>query len=239
MKCQRVRSRLSDYLDRELPPPLIGAIAHHLVECAACAEEHRTLRATVEALGALPRPEPESPVAAAVLDRLEVERRGPGLQMLFRSAWRARPLIVPSLVPATLVLALVLGAAFGFSWLQQPNELPIPAGDTWSARLPPSGTEANPLFPSAGVEAPRLLSREPLPEPFIHSQDEASLFVETVVARDGSVSAVTVLDGDADAAQALTDALRLERFDPALRAGRPVAISLYRLYSRMVVRSRT
>ncbi|MGE0454106.1 MAG: zf-HC2 domain-containing protein [Vicinamibacteria bacterium] len=239
MRCQRVRSRLSEYLDRELPPPLIGAIAHHLAECAACAEEHRTLRATVDALGALPRPEPDSSVAVAVLDRLEVERRGPGLQLLFRSAWRARPLIVPSLLPATLVLALVLGTAFGFSWLQQPNELPIPAGDAWSARLPPSGTEANPLFPSAGVESPRLRSREPLPEPFIHSQDEASLFVETVVARDGSVSAVTVLDGDASAARALTDALRLERFDPALREGRPVAISLYRLYSRMVVHSRT
>jgi hypothetical protein len=66
---------------------------------------------------------------------------------------------------------------------------------------------------------------------------EGTLFLETVVARDGSVSTVTLLGGDSEQAQPLLDALRRERFEPVLFHGRPVAVSVYRLISRMEVRS--
>ncbi len=66
---------------------------------------------------------------------------------------------------------------------------------------------------------------------------EGTLFLETVVARDGSVSAITLLDGDSERARPLLDALRRERFEPVRFRGRPVAVSVYRLISCMEVRS--
>jgi class 3 adenylate cyclase len=66
---------------------------------------------------------------------------------------------------------------------------------------------------------------------------EGTIFLETVVARDGSVSAVTLLTGDRLLAQPLLDALRQQKFEPVRLRGRPVAVSVYRLISRMDVRS--
>ena len=56
-----------------------------------------------------------------------------------------------------------------------------------------------------------------------------------MVARDGSVSAVTVLGGDSELARPVVDALRRERYEPGRFRGRPVAVSIYRLISRMEV----
>jgi hypothetical protein len=65
--------------------------------------------------------------------------------------------------------------------------------------------------------------------------DEGTLFLETVIARDGSVSVVNLLGGDSQQAQPVLDALRRERFEPVYLRGRPVAVSVYRLISRMDV----
>ena len=59
----------------------------------------------------------------------------------------------------------------------------------------------------------------------------------SIVARDGSVAGVTVLQGDPDGEGALLDALRQQRYEPVRYRGRPVAVSVYRLISRMEVRS--
>ena len=109
----------------------------------------------------------------------------------------------------------------------------------WTTKLAPSGTEANPMFPSSNVAVPQLRARGTMPEPFLRWQGEGSVFLETVVARDGSVSAVTLIEGDSEEARALADVLRHERFVPARVGGRPVAVSFYRLFSRMEVRGRT
>ncbi len=55
------------------------------------------------------------------------------------------------------------------------------------------------------------------------------------MARDGTVSTVTVIQGDAEEAAPLLAALRQQRFEPALYRGRPVAVSVYRLISSMDV----
>ena len=85
----------------------------------------------------------------------------------------------------------------------------------WDALLPPSGSEGNPLFTSSEVSAPRVRSGETVPRYLLDQAGEGSLFVETVVARDGSVSAVTVLGGDSELARPVVDALRRERYEPA------------------------
>jgi hypothetical protein len=67
--------------------------------------------------------------------------------------------------------------------------------------------------------------------------EDGSLFFETVVARDGSVAAVTLIGGDAGQAGPIERALRQARFEPGRFHGRPVAVSVYRLISRLEVRS--
>jgi len=100
-----------------------------------------------------------------------------------------------------------------------------------------SGTETNPLFPSAGVQLPReRKDGGQLPDVLLRA-GEGTLFLETVVARDGTVAGVTVLDGDVEAAGAIVEALWRQRFEPVRYRGRPVAVSVYRLISRMEVRS--
>jgi Gram-negative bacterial TonB protein C-terminal len=64
---------------------------------------------------------------------------------------------------------------------------------------------------------------------------EGTVFLETVVARDGSVSSVSVLGGNGGGAAPLVEALRRERYWPGRRNGRPVAVSVYRLISRVDV----
>ena len=238
MNCRAARERLSSYLDRDLEGTTSQALAAHLEACAACQARWRTLRVAIDALQELPRVGAAEPIAARILDRLEVESRGPGLALLFRPSWAARPLILPSLLPAALVLlALLLGLlAVG----RRPQALVADGrvhGEAWGAREPLAGTEGNPLFPSAEVALPRPRPGHALPERLLADMGEGTLFLETVVARDGRVSTVTLLEGDSEQARPLVEALRLSRFEPVRVRGRAVAVSVYRLISRQDVRS--
>lgn len=239
MTCGAVRNRLSAYLDGDLRPGEAGLVDAHLQACAGCARQGETLRAAVAALGNLPRVEGSDGIAARVLDRLELERRGPGLALVFRRWGAARPLILPSLLPAAIILMVVMASALALHRVSDPGPLPEVAAlgraETWG-RSAPSGSEGNPLFPSAGVTAPRA-RRASFPDHVLTEMAEGTLFVETVVARDGTVSMVTLLNGDSRQARPLLEALRQERFEPGLLRGRPVAVSVYRLISRMDVRA--
>lgn len=235
--CFGVRQRLSAYLEGDLDAVETRVVASHLGTCSGCAQRWRTLEGSLALLAEMPRLAASERIASRVLDRLEVETRGPGLALLFRPAWAARPLMLPSLVPAALVLVSVLAGVVALD--QDPRQLSaVVRGEGWEPRGPASGTEANPLFPSSSVTVPRVRTRDPRPADVLARMGgEGTLFLETVVARDGSVSAVTLLQGDSEQAQPFLDALRRERFEPARLRGRPVAVSVYRLISRMEVRA--
>jgi anti-sigma factor RsiW len=236
MKCRRIRGLLSDYLDGELDVRLSRAVGCHLEECPGCAAHLASLESSLEQLRDMPRQRPEGTIAFQVLNRIEVESRGPGLALLFRPAWRARPLILPSLVPAALVLVSVLAGVLAVE--SEPGAMMEREPAAWAVRLPPSGTEGNPLFPSAEVAVPRMRASAQLAEDAVLAKlPEGSVFFETVVARDGSVANVTILGGEPSMAAALVKALRDERFEPTRLRGRPVAVSVYRLISHMEVRA--
>jgi hypothetical protein len=239
MTCRAVRGRLSEYRDRALTGAVAQAVESHLHGCRACAERWRSLARALDALAEAPRlPSPEG-IASHVLTRLEVESRGPGLALLFRPMWAARPFMLPSLLPAAFLLTIVITGALALSG--DPGPLPPVVTNTlapppaWVAPAPSWGTEILPLVASAEVSAPR--SRAEFPAELLADMREGSLFVQTVVARDGSVSTVTVLDGDRAHAEPLLEALRRERYEPGRFRGRPVAVSVYRLISRMEVRA--
>jgi hypothetical protein len=231
MRCADVDRRLSAWMDGELPPTGAGAIDSHLGECERCRARAAELREVSRLVGDLPRVETSESVAQEVLTRLEVETRGPGLGLLFRRFGAARPFIMPSLVPAALVLVTLVAAT-----------LALDSGPRMSGHLarwgvvPALGTESNPLFPSARVSLPREREGGALaPDVLLGAAGEDALFLETVVARDGSVSTVTVLQGNAEHAEPLLAALRQQRFEPTHLEGRPVAVSVYRLISSMDV----
>jgi hypothetical protein len=220
---------LSEYRDGSLEGGRSAALSLHLAGCRACAERWRTLTQVLDLLGALPRPRSAERIAARVLTRLEVESRGAGLALLFRSAAAARPLMLPALVPAAAVLLAIVVTAINL------DRDPRAVAASRPVRAQPWGTEANPASPAAGVSVPRARGGEGFAEDVLTAMGEGSFFLETVVARDGSVSAVTLLDGDVEQAGPLIDALRQERFEPGRYRGRPVAVSLYRLISCMDV----
>jgi hypothetical protein len=147
--------------------------------------------------------------------------------MLLRRFGAARPFIMPSLVPAALVLVTVLSAALALDSGTHPR---LPATITTWGTVPALGTESNPLFPSTGGGLPRERDGGRLANAaLLAGVGKDSLFLETVVARDGTVSTVTVLEGDAEQAAPLLDALRRQRYEPTRYRGRPVAVSVYRL----------
>lgn len=235
MSCGDVRAKLSEYLDEALDAREAQVVAEHLRTCASCTAEWTSLGAAVQAVRALPRLQSSGSIAFWVLSRLEVQSRGPGLALLFRPAWRARPLIFPSIVSAALVLASVLAGVAALN--QEPRGvLDLPAAET-EARLAPFGTETNPLFLSSGVTTPRVRARSGTEQAALAGWPGDSLFFETVIGRDGNVADVKLLNGTSEHARAVADALRGERFEPARLRGRPVAVSVYRLISHMEVKA--
>jgi len=235
MNCHDVTERLSDQLDGCLPAGEAREVEAHLAGCLGCARRAEVLARACSLLRAAPRREAQGAIVSAVLNRLEVESRGPGLALLFRPAWAARPLIFPSLIPAAMVVVSVLAGVLALGREPRTVRVVERSSTPWEAHLAPLGTEANPLFPSAEVTAPQMHRRAPSQEQMLAQLREGSLFFETVVARDGSVSTVRMLDGDEAQADAVMAALRNERFEPARFRGRNVAASVLRLISRVEV----
>src|SRR6185295_5295342 len=176
MTCTRVRAQLSSYLDGDLSPAASGALSAHLETCPSCARHLESLRAALGMLADLPRISPSEGIAARVFDRLEVETRGPGLAMVFRSFGARRPLIFPSLVTAGLLVVTVLlgSVALDRAWRSLDEPLPPVAG-AWGATTPASGTEANPLFPSADVGLPRARPGGPVAQDILAQMGEGTL----------------------------------------------------------------
>lgn len=236
MTCAGVRKRLSEWLDGELEPSAARTLSAHLAGCPPCARRAEELRTLSGLLAELPRLEARESVESQVALELELASgtRRPALAVLFRGMAAARPLILPSLVPALCLLLAVFGAILALD----PGPLPEVrlAPGAWGA-IPASGTEGNPLFPSAEVLLPQQLAALELAPEVLAGHGEGSVFLETVVARDGSVAGVTLLQGDTGDEQQLVEALRQQRFEPVRFRGRFVAVSVYRLISRLEVRS--
>ncbi len=219
MSCDRLSPNLSAYLDGDLTGAEARAVSDHVAGCERCALVLRETEASLALLQSLPKTTPRESVAARVLDRLEMERRGPGLALLFRPYGAARPLMVPSLLHASFFLVLAFGLGIAF---QRPPTGPTP----WTQ----AGDHAWPEVVQVG-----RLRHADLAEALLADGNEGSLFLETRVARDGSVASVKLLDGDAMQAAPVIEALRRERFEPTRLRGLPVAVSVYRLVSLLEV----
>jgi len=98
MNCEKARSLLSAYLDRELDYHELRQVELHLMDCESCQEECRALRATKDLLGMLDTPELPREFWPELKERINS---------------RSRPrvysgLLVRALVPAAALLALAI-----------------------------------------------------------------------------------------------------------------------------------
>jgi hypothetical protein len=243
MSCDFARKHFSALRDGALSGMEHHTVAAHLDACVACDSAWRDYMKTLDGLVALPRLECAGEVASRVFDRIDMENRKPGLTALFRPRGTSRPFMIPSLAPATMVLVVVIGAIFA---LDRPEPLPpivvvqqkqIESWTTLPSPVPEWGTERNPLFASGEVSTPRARAGTAVPRYLLDQTGEGTLFLETVVARDGTVSAVHLIGGNSAEAAPLLEAMRKERYEPGRFRGRPVAVSMYRLISRMEVRA--
>ena len=195
MKCRTVRSRLSAYRDGDLTAEETRLVSLHLGSCEACGTHWTSWSDALDALSGLPQLQCDESIAARIQTRLEVETRGPGLSLLFRPVWSARPLFLPSLVPAVAVLLAVVAGVFLLDW--EADRLPAVyvrnTGQSWNgpAPMPASGTEGNPLFPSEAKSLPRTRPGDGMLTQALESVvGPSSLFVRTVVDRDGRIAKI-------------------------------------------------
>jgi hypothetical protein len=237
MNCRRVQRRFSEHRDQALLAAHAREVSAHLEACPECAAAWRSFNDDLDLLSEMPDVEATGEVAARVFDRLDMERRQPGLSLVFRPFGAARPLILPSLIPAALVLVAIVSGALALDRIATPPSVVrrLAADRAWGTVLPLAATRSDPFVVMSEVSPPRMRSGEAVPLYLLDHPGQGTLFVETVVASDGSVSAVTVLGGDSELARPVVAALRRGRYEPARFRGRPVAVSIYRLISRMEV----
>jgi hypothetical protein len=226
-------------MDGDLSGARLHAVSAHLETCSECARHLAELRSSSAMLSDLARLSCPEPLAAGVLDRLEVESRGPGLALLFRSAWAARPLMFPSLLPAAMVLVCTLGLIFmvGGRDIRAYHETSQGHADAFEMSYA-SGTDLDPFMPVAGVSLPHpagggIFVEETLA---LRPLETEPIFMETTVTRDGRVRNPVLLQGDSHLARSLLQAMRMQQFVPAQDDGRPVAVRTYRLYESVEVR---
>ena len=212
-------------------------VGAHVESCPRCERHAEELRSVSRLVAALPRLDAPEPVARVALRLGSTWRRAPpALALLFRGFWPRR------------------GRSCCRAWCRRRRRLrpcsprrslaldsgPLPevhlAPGAW-ARPPASGTEGNPLFPSAEVQLPQRASALGCRRRCSRATARVRCSSRPIVARDGSVADVTLLEGDA----ARRGRPRRGPAPAALRAGAlprpPVAVSVYRLISRMDVRS--
>lgn len=67
MKCRRSEELWSDYLDGQLPSPLVKDLEDHLATCLDCPALLDTFRVVVDRLRSLPRPQPSPELAGRIL----------------------------------------------------------------------------------------------------------------------------------------------------------------------------
>jgi hypothetical protein len=104
----KVRARLDEYLERDLPTREYDRVSKHLAECAECRAELRELEATVALLRRLPDPELPPAFTETVMARVRAGEAEPSgvLAWLGRLTEPARAL---PMALATLALAVGIG----------------------------------------------------------------------------------------------------------------------------------
>lgn len=263
--CETARPLLEGFVDGELPMEDQVAVESHLRWCPTCVarvEDLRLIGASLR-LGSADLTADEGDLSALdmtqadVLSRLRIER-DQSLEVRVRTWFQDMRLLWPAL-GATAAVAVCLVGAVGVlhaATEKHPHSL---AGTI--EYLADTGSDFNPLPLDARILAPRALNAgfalDSIP------QEEAAFALATTVTREGRISnyelrftygfgADPTVDTSPSAApaagsdaargrdlQAILDAVKSSRFEPAQAAGgEAVAVNMVWLVARTTVRAR-
>ena len=243
--CTSVSPKLSAFRDGELPVADHVEVGQHLRECAPC----RTALEEMDDLGLVLRrqatlvsaaigDEPElHGLAGAVVSRVFAEQEQ-SWPVRVRRAFDDMHLVWAGLSATAAVIACA-GLAAAIVLLGPSPE----RADSLRAlveTMSGPGTDLEPLPFAPGMEAPRVSPEAIMPlmlanDLSLAREEDVELAISAVVTREGRISQTEQLEGTPNhrLVQSLEDAAR---FQPASRAGSPVAVSLVWLVSHTTVR---
>lgn len=243
--CTSFSEKLSAYRDGELPVAEHVEVGQHLRACADCRaalddldDLGGLLREHAAGVSAVVGDEPaRHGLAGAVVSRVFAEQEQ-SWPVRVRDAFDDMHLVWAGLC-ATAAVVVCAGLAAGLVLLAPAEE----RGDSMRAiiaMMASPGTDLDPLPLAPGVEAPRVSPDAITPlmlanDLSLANHQDMELAISAVITREGRIERTQLLEGTPNSrlVQSLEDSAR---FQPASRAGTPVAVSLVWLVSHTTVR---
>ena len=243
--CTDIVEQLSAYRDGELSVPEHMGVAQHLNECEACRRAFedlddlgQLLRGRAARLSAVVGDEPaRHGLAGAVVSRVFAEQEQ-SWPVRVREAFDDMHLVWAGLCASAAVVVCAGLAATIVLFAPAAERADSLRAMFRMMALP--GTELEPLPLAPGMEAPRVSPDALMPLMLANDlttadDEEVELAISAVVTREGRIEQTTLLEGS-DSHQLMQSLENSARFQPASRAGSPVAVSLVWLVSHTTVR---
>jgi hypothetical protein len=244
MLCASVNRVLEAYHDGELPVEEQIVVETHLAECYLCASEAKSLRMLRDALrasadGATTLPGLDArltSMSGAVISRVKAER-AESLPSRIGRLFEDLHLVWAALAAttATATCAAVVAGVLYFAPKERSDSL---AGVL--AALAAPGSDRNPLLVDNSVALPRFEAEPAIQNmPLTTEGTDVMLAVSSVVTQDGRVTFPALLSTSPYSRaedRRVMDQVLATRFEPAMRAGAPVAVNLVWLLERTTVR---
>lgn len=243
--CSSIQEQLSAFRDGELPVAEHLGVGQHLRECAACREAlddiddlGSLLRRRAVAVSAAVGDEPvRRGLAGAVVSRVLAEQEQ-SWPVRVREAFDDMHLVWAGLC-ATAAVVVCAGLAAALV-LFAPAAQRADSLRALVTMMGSPGTDLEPLPLAPGMQAPRVSPEAVMPlmlanDLTLATDQDVELAISAVVTRDGRIEQTQQLEGTPNhtLVQSLEDSAR---FQPASRAGSPVAVSLVWLVSHTTVR---
>lgn len=138
MRCNHAKTKLSRFLDGELPEGESALLAEHLARCGACAAELASLRGVEPLLRQAAAPPPPAGLTSRILLAARNELARPAAPSSWWEVLRWWPLRMKFAAAATAVLAMYLGLSISgaagppapageMAWLRASSQNPVAA----------------------------------------------------------------------------------------------------------------
>jgi hypothetical protein len=250
LSCASTRRRLHAFHDRELPVSDQIAVGAHLEWCGDCANQYAelqfvrvALRATAPgrtSLSTLSREEAAG-FNAAIVNRLKAEY-DQSFFVRVREMFADMHLVYAALgaTAATAVCVIIMLGMMRFATKERPDSLAAIVN-----LLATPGSNANPLDVDARMQMPRGL--DPI-SAGSSAEEDAVFALAAVVTREGRIGNFEMLRSNGARSRVggakqervvenLMDAISRARFEPAQKAGLPVAVNMVWLVANTTVRA--
>ena len=132
MTCGDVETLLDAFLDSELPPPMLVAVARHAGGCGACDETIRSLTSLREAVADTVRRDAEAVDLSGLWSRIDVAIESAGRRRRWHERLRGAPMWATGMAMAA---GLALVAMNYRTTIVRPPQIAYPRNHAWIDRV--------------------------------------------------------------------------------------------------------